>query len=164
MAGKPSKPMTPFDKSVTPSYLYKWKLFLAFLPPSIQRFLAVYIKFTEFRYTMDYFRGLPFHAFSFQSISELAPYMDENERDMMINILKQNMSEEERKKTDMMAMAQAGSTTGDPGASGPANPVDLMKAMMSGEDMEMFQNYMELFDEELSASGTPAKKGDSSHE
>ena len=102
MAGKPSKPMTPFDKSVTPSYLYKWKLFLAFLPPSIQRFLAVYIKFTEFRYTMDYFRGLPFHAFSFQSISELAPYM--------------------------------------------------------------FQNYMELFDEELSASGTPAKKGDSSHE
>ena len=130
MAGKPSKPMTPFDKSVTPSYLYKWKLFLAFLPPSIQRFLAVYIKFTEFRYTMDYFRGLPFHAFSFQSISELAPYMDENERDMM------------NQMTSVMQMAE----------------------MMSGEDMEMFQNYMELFDEELSASGTPAKKGDSSHE
>ena len=65
MAGKPSKPMTPFDKSVTPSYLYKWKLFLAFLPPSIQRFLAVYIKFTEFRYTMDYFRGLPFPCIFF---------------------------------------------------------------------------------------------------
>ena len=137
MAGKPSKPMTPFDKSVTPSYLYKWKLFLAFLPPSIQRFLAVYIKFTEFRYTMDYFRGLPFHAFSFQSISELAPYMDENERDMM------NQMTSVMQMAEMMAMAQAGSTTGDPGASGPANPVDLMKAMMSGEDMEMFQNYME---------------------
>ena len=83
MAGKPSKPMTPFDKSVTPSYLYKLKLFLSFLPPSTQRFLAVYIKFSEFRYTMDYFRGLPFHAFSFQSIGELTPYMDENERNMM---------------------------------------------------------------------------------
>ena len=94
MAGKPSKPMTPFDKSVTPSYLYKWKLFLAFLPPSIQRFLAVYIKFAEFRYTMDHFRGLPFHAFSFQSISELAPYMDENERDMM------------NQMTSMMQMAE----------------------------------------------------------
>ncbi len=46
MAGKPSKPMTPFDKSVTPSYLYKLKLFLSFLPPSTQRFLAVYIKFS----------------------------------------------------------------------------------------------------------------------
>ena len=111
MAGKPSKPMTPFDKSVTPSYLYKWKLFLAFLPPSIQRFLAVYIKFTEFRYTMDYFRGLPFHAFSFQSISELAPYMDENERDMM------NQMTSVMQMAEMMAMAQAGSTTGDPGAS-----------------------------------------------
>ena len=66
MAGKPSKPMTPFDKSVTPSYLYKLKLFLSFLPPSTQRFLAVYIKFSEFRYTMDYFRGLPFHAFSYE--------------------------------------------------------------------------------------------------
>ena len=65
---------------------------------------------------------------------------------------------------EMMAMAQAGSTAGDPGASGSASPVDLMKAMMSGEDMEMFQNYMELFDEELSTSGSPAKKGDSSHE
>ena len=54
MAGKPSKPMTPFDKSVTPSYLYKLKLFLSFLPPSTQRFLAVYIKFSEFRYTMDF--------------------------------------------------------------------------------------------------------------
>ena len=39
MAGKPSKPMTPFDKSVTPSYLYKWKLFLAFLPPPFSAFL-----------------------------------------------------------------------------------------------------------------------------
>lgn len=47
MAGKPSKPMTPFDKSVTPSYLYKLKLFLSFLPPSTQRFLAVYIKFSD---------------------------------------------------------------------------------------------------------------------
>lgn len=71
MAGKPSKPMTPFDKSVTPSYLYKWKLFLAFLPPSIQRFLAVYIKFTEFRYTMDYFRDFLSMHFLFNRSANL---------------------------------------------------------------------------------------------
>ena len=78
MAGKPSKPMTPFDKSVTPSYLYKWKLFLAFLPPSIQRFLAVYIKFTEFRYTMDY-RMFRNQAFSLRTLPEIilpAEYWD----------------------------------------------------------------------------------------
>ena len=144
MAGKPSKPMTPFDKSVTPSYLYKLKLFLSFLPPSTQRFLAVYIKFSEFRYTMDYFRGLPFHAFSFQSIGELAPYM--------LQIM------------EMMVMAQTDSTSGGSDSCGPAGPVDLMKTMMSGEDMEMFQNYMDLFDQELSSPGTSAMKGDSSHE
>ena len=158
MAGKPSKPMTPFDKSVTPSYLYKLKLFLSFLPPSTQRFLAVYIKFSEFQYTMDYFRGLPFHAFSFQSIGELAPYMDENERNMMDQMTSMLQIME------MMVMAQTDSTSGGSDSCGPAGPVDLMKTMMSGEDMEMFQNYMDLFDQELSSPGTSAMKGDSSHE
>lgn len=158
MAGKPSKPMTPFDKFVTPSYLYKLKLFLSFLPPSTQRFLAAYIKFSEFRYTMDYFRGLPFHAFSFQSIGELAPYMDENERNMMDQMTSMLQIME------MMVMAQTDSTSGGSDSCGPAGPVDLMKTMMSGEDMEMFQNYMDLFDQELSSPGTSAMKGDSSHE
>ena len=150
--------MTPFDKFVTPSYLYKLKLFLSFLPPSTQRFLAAYIKFSEFRYTMDYFRGLPFHAFSFQSIGELAPYMDENERNMMDQMTSMLQIME------MMVMAQTDSTSGGSDSCGPAGPVDLMKTMMSGEDMEMFQNYMDLFDQELSSPGTSAMKGDSSHE
>ena len=150
MAGKPSKPMTPFDKSVTPSYLYKLKLFLSFLPPSTQRFLAVYIKFSEFRYTFDYFQGLPFHAFSFQSIGELTPYMDENERNMMDQMTSM------MQMMEMMSMAQTDHTSGSPG---PAGPADFMKAMMSGEDMEMFQNYMDLFDQELSTAGNDTGSG-----
>lgn len=149
MARKPSKPMTPFDKSVTPSYLYKLKLFLSFLPPSTQRFLAIYIKFSEFRYTMDYFRGLPFHTFSFQSVSELMPYMDETDRNMMDQM------------TSMMQMMEMMETMG---GFNPAYPSDFMKSMMSGEDMEAFQDYMNLFDQELSSSETGTKKGASSHE
>ena len=129
MAGKPSKPMTPFDKSVTPSYLYKLKLFLSFLPPSTQRFLAVYIKFSEFRYTFDYFQGLPFHAFSFQSIGELTPYMDESERNMMDQM------------TSMMQM------------------MEMMSMAQTGEDMDTFQHYMDLFDQELSAAGNDTENG-----
>lgn len=83
MAGKPSKPMTPFDKSVTPSYLYKLKLFLPFLPPGTQRFLGIYIKFLEFRFTLDFFQGLPFHTFSLHSLDELTPYMDDQDFGMM---------------------------------------------------------------------------------
>ena len=166
MAGKPSKPMTPFDKSVTPSYLYKLKLFLSFLPPSTQRFLAVYIKFSEFRYTFDYFQGLPFHAFSFQSIGELTPYMDENERNMMdqMSSMMQMM--------EMMSMAPTGYTPGNSGSDGPSGPADFLKTMMSGEDMETFRHYMDLFDQELSAAGndigndtgSDIKKGDASYE
>lgn len=162
MAGKPSKPMTPFDKSVTPSYLYKLKLFLSFLPPSTQRFLAVYIKFFEFRYTFDYFQGLPFHAFSFQSIGELTPYMDENERNMMDQMTSM------MQMLEMISMAQTGTVSDTPGSTGPTGPVDLMKAMMSGEDMETFQNCMDLFEQELSAAengtGRDIKKGDTSYE
>ena len=65
---------------------------------------------------------------------------------------------------EMMVMAQTDSTSGGSDSCGPAGPVDLMKTMMSGEDMEMFQNYMDLFDQELSSPGTSAMKGDSSHE
>ncbi|WP_173818589.1 hypothetical protein [Dorea longicatena] len=84
--------------------------------------------------------------------------MDENERNMMDQMTSMLQIME------MMVMAQTDSTSGGSDSCGPAGPVDLMKTMMSGEDMEMFQNYMDLFDQELSSLGTSAMKGDSSHE
>lgn len=140
MAGKPSKPMTPFDKSVTPSYLYNMKLLLSFLPPSTQRFLAIYIKFFEFRYTMDFFQGLPFHTFSFQSVEELMPYMDENERNMM---------------------GQMSSVFGM------MDQMQSVQSMMSGEEGDSFQSYMDFFDQKLSSvspDNSDAEKGDSEDE
>ena len=41
------KLMTPFDMLVTSSSLYTLKLMLPFAPASIQRSLAIYIKFSE---------------------------------------------------------------------------------------------------------------------
>ena len=153
MAGKPSKPMTPFDQSVTPSYLYKLKLFLSFLPPSTQRLLAIYIKFLEFRYTMDYFHGIPFHTFSFHTFDELTPYMDEEERGTMEQMSSMmNMMETFRKMSEM---------SGSSDTSGSVNPVDVMASMMSGEEKDIFKNYMDIFDQELSSTESAMKKGDS---
>ena len=162
MAGRISKPMTPFDKSVTPSYLYKLKLFLPFLPPASQRFLGIYIKFLEFRVTLDSFRGFPVHTFSLHSLDELTPYMDEQECNMMEQI---------SSMIQMMEMFQGMSS--DPGifsgahgdsdhASGNpfSNPLDFFKNMMSGEEQSEFQNYMNLFDQELDQ----CEKGDGTHE
>ena len=156
MAGKPSKPMTPFDQSVTPSYLYKLKLFLSFLPPSTQRFLAIYIKFLEFQYTKEYFYGIPFHAFSFQDLGTLAPYMDEEERSAMEQISSMiNMMDMFRNVSEMSA---------GPDTSGFVNPMDFMTSMMSGEEKDTFQNYMDLFDQKLSSNQSDTEKGDSDRE
>ena len=56
MEQKP-KLMTPFDMLVTSSSLYTLKLMLPFAPASIQRSLAIYIKFSELKATMEHFYG-----------------------------------------------------------------------------------------------------------
>lgn len=157
MAGKISKPMTPFDKSVTPSYLYKLKLFLPFLPPGTQRFLGIYIKFLEFRFTFDFFQGLPFHTFSFQSLDELTPYMDDRECSMM---------EQVSSMMQMMQMMETFQGTNAASSDAVSNPLDFMKQMMSGEEQSEFQNYMDLFDQELGQSKktNTFQKGEDTHE
>ena len=45
------KLMTPFDMLVTSSSLYTLKLMLPFAPASMQRSLAIYIKFSELKAT-----------------------------------------------------------------------------------------------------------------
>ena len=49
------KLMTPFDMLVTSSSLYTLKLMLPFTPASMQRSLAIYIKFSELKSTMEHF-------------------------------------------------------------------------------------------------------------
>lgn len=147
MAEKISKPMTPFDKSVTPSYLYKWKLFLPFFSPDAQRVLGIYIKFLEFRFTLDSFRGIPVHTFSFHSLDDLTPYMDEPECHMM-----EQMTSILQMMEMMQGMSEMSGTSFD--------PMDYLKNMMSGEEQSDFQNYMNLFNQELDQY----KKGDDTHE
>ena len=53
MEQKP-KLMTPFDMLVTSSSLYTLKLMLPFAPASMQRSLAIYIKFSELKATMEH--------------------------------------------------------------------------------------------------------------
>ena len=41
--------MTPFDEAMLPKELQMLKAFLPFLPVSMQKMLAIYIKWTELR-------------------------------------------------------------------------------------------------------------------
>lgn len=52
--------MTPFDEAILPKELQMLKAFLPFLPANMQKMFAIYIKWTELRYTIEYFnRNIP---------------------------------------------------------------------------------------------------------
>ena len=51
--------MTPFDEAMLPKELQMLKVFLPFLPVSLQKILAIYIKWIEFCNVIDYYNRNP---------------------------------------------------------------------------------------------------------
>ena len=51
--------MTPFDEAMLPKELQMLKAFLPFLPVSMQKMLAIYIKWTELRNVIEYYNRNP---------------------------------------------------------------------------------------------------------
>lgn len=168
MEHKPPRPMTPLDTMVTPPYLYTLKLMLPYTPSSNQRFLAIYIKFLEFRYTMDHFHGFPARSSSKDSrhgfapmgmFEDLKPYMAPEEKEMMDQMeMMMNMME-------MVQSTQAAEGGGN-GAGG-FDPMDMMMGMMNPEQQEMFQTYSNMFESDMAqaynnSNEKPKKEGEES--
>lgn len=139
MDQKPPLPMTPFDRIVTTEELQMMKLFLPYLPSGVQRMFALFIKFTELKNTMEYFRrfsrisgsraGISPHLSAQDMAEELRPYMqaeDAQNLDMALSAM------------SMMEMMQSSAGSG-------TNPADLMKNMMTSEQQEMFDLYQTMF-------------------
>lgn len=108
MDQKEQKPMTPFDRRVTPEELYMLKLLLPYTPPFIQRFLGIFIKFMEFRYTWNYFQGFSISS-SENVLQELKPYMRKEDQETM---------EQMESMMQMMDMMQSMQTSSE-------NPQDI---------------------------------------
>lgn len=49
-----------FDSLFTNNHLQMYKVLLPYFEPSIQKTIAIYIKYMEFQYTMTYFRHHPY--------------------------------------------------------------------------------------------------------
>lgn len=111
MDQKDLKPMTPFDCHVTPDELYMLKLLLPYTPPFVQRFLGIFIKFLEFRYTWNYFQGFA-NASSENVLQDLKPYMRKEEQEameqmesmMQIMDMVQNMQSSAEDPQDLFSM------------------------------------------------------------
>ena len=155
MEQKPPRPMTPFDLLVTPPSLYSLKLFLPYTPPSMQRFLAIYIKFLELRHTMEYFHGFPSQSSQKGMLNDLKPYLDDQERNMM---------EQAENMMNIMEMVQQMQSMSDSSSGQEWNPMDLMKGMLSPEQQEMFDMYNNMFEQEINPPDMDDQKGGPTNE
>ena len=91
------KPMTPFDILTQDESMRMLKLMIPFLDPSVQKMLAVYMKYAELQNTIRYFRNFDASPIRSQShsdgltltgiLEEIRPYMSEQEGASIDSIL-----------------------------------------------------------------------------
>lgn len=154
MDKKTPRPMTPFDLLTVPDDLYSIKLFLPYTPVSMQRFLAIYVKFVELRHTIAYFHGFPSRSSPNDMMVDLKPYLSEKEQSMM---------EQAETMIRMMEMLQNMQSMSD-ASNQDVNPMDFMKTMLTPEQQEMFDMYSQMFDTDMNMSDSDTRKGGSTHE
>ncbi|MBQ7775726.1 MAG: hypothetical protein IJ379_07370 [Lachnospiraceae bacterium] len=149
---RPNK-IADFDVRFTNNHICKLKVLLSFLPPSMQSNFAIYIKYIELQYTMQYFRSPGYrnnrcNTASAQPIDfscicdELFPYCSEQEKQQFNQI--RNIFQTMRSMQDMMEMMETmkqlfpegmGNGDGEQNGFGP----DMLAAMSS-----MFGGGMDL--------------------
>lgn len=145
-----------FDALYTNNQIQKLKVLLPYIEPSMQKNMAVYIKYMELKYTMDLFRNHPFHVCSIESNTEtpdikklcreLKPYCTEAEcrqLDQMESML-QTMDMYREMSQTMSAMQEIFPDMGAGGfcsnESG-TSMEDMLMGMLSPEQKAMFETF-----------------------
>lgn len=173
MERKDSDKMTPFDQLVSNQNLQMLKLFIPYTPPETQRFLAVYVKFSELQYTMDFFQNFKreLHAQDFdrkvisplEMIQEIRPYLPAQASETLDTIL--NM-------INMMELFETFRETSDSGSDAGSgfDPVSMMKNMLTPEQQGILDMYSTMFSQEADteseteAETEPETKGDETYD
>ena len=155
----PPKPMTPLDELVTPPSLYTMKLLLPYMPSSLQRTLAIFVKFFEFRQTMEMFYGFGNTGKPISSaaiFNDLKHYMNPKEQEMM------EQAEGMMNMMEMMKQMQADTEPSSDG--GGTSPFDLMKGMLDPEQQSMFDMYNDIFNHAVNPADSDTQKGEDNDE
>lgn len=162
---------TPFDQLISSENLQLVKLLIPYTPPETQRFLAVYVKFSELQYTMHFFeqfkKELHTQDFEKQSLSpleilqEIRPFLPKDRAETFDNIL--HMMHMMELLETMREMPGSGESS-DPGF----DPMSMMKTMLTPEQQDMFDMYNTAFSQESGQeqmSTTELKQeGDETHD
>lgn len=143
-----------FDAQFTNNHIRMLKVLLRFLDPSMQKGIAVYIKFLELQYTMQVFRPFPHgrgllpgavskeSPFDFDSIcDELLPYCSTYEKQQFTQM--RSMLQTMHNLQSMMEMMETlkelfpeGMGNGDQGGFHP-EMLAAMSSMFGGGDMDL---------------------------
>lgn len=143
-----------FDALYTNNQIQKLKVLLPYIEPTMQKNMAIYIKYMELKYTMNLCRKHPFHICSAPSeeqmpdikklCQELKPYCTEAEvrqLDQMESIL-QTMEMYQEMSHTMSAMQEMfpnmGSEDSDQTSSSMEN---ILMSMLSPEQKAMFDAF-----------------------
>ena len=136
--------MTALDAKVSPRHLQMIKAAIPYVHLTEQRFLSIYVKFLEFKNTMDFFsvdddqlQACSLNADSsdpMNMLNDIRPFCTDSERetmDMLLNVF-QAMN---------LYRAYQSSTSSSGESAGPANSMDALKSMLSPEQQAMFDTY-----------------------
>ena len=122
MENKELDKVTAFDTLFTTNHIQMYKILLSYMPPSLQKTLAVYIKFSELIYTISFLRAHPNVRLSGSGIGdagnifsgnmdvlspffdELMPYLSPAGRESAGRM--KNMMQNMKNMQDMMEMIQ----------------------------------------------------------
>ncbi len=148
-----------FDALYTNNQIQKLKVLLPYIEPSMQKNMAVYIKYMELRYTMDFVRNHPFQirAASMESMEtgrpdikklcrELKPYCTQAEIKQLeqMESIFQTMEMYQEMSQTMSAMQEMfpdmGSDSAD-GVSASPSMEDILMGMLSPEQKAMYENF-----------------------
>lgn len=136
-----------FDTLFTNNHIQKLKILMPYFDRSMQKHLAVYIKFLELQYTMNFFRSYPSadlaplpreSSMDFSKMcTEMIPYCNPSERTQMENM--QNMFRTYENYKEMMEMVQMMKDMFPEGE----NP---MNSMFGGMDISQMANMSQMPD------------------
>ena len=152
-----------FDTLYTNNHMKILKMLLPYVDSKHQKLLAMYIKWQEFTFTMEFFKHYSVNLYSADFVNKkpldisniislVIPYCTEKEKQLLLQFSQmQNMMQMMEGIQEYLPLIQqfmaSGSENGNPlggmGNMDNINIMDMMKNMLSEEQMAMFSMFMD---------------------
>ncbi len=155
MESKRPDRVTAFDTLFTTNHIQMLKLLMSYLEPSVQGQLAIYIKFMELQYTLQFFRSHPYASMPLNSglsrpsggmgelLDDMLPFCSEKEKEKMQNI--KNMLRNFENMQEMMQILEMMQEISPEIFSGDSGMPGFENLFGNGDMSQMMEMMQEMF-------------------